>query len=323
MARDAHSNTVYNCQLIRGLYQDVTVQDVTFENRRFPRRDSAQAAGFSVSSEHRDILTKLDASRIVSVTEKGAWAEEKVRKALISKFAIDNSWFPVMCRTGSKNLVRYNNVGLYAKGFHLLSILEDADDSGNVALPGAWAQYNTIDITVAVAAPALAAWNDAIISSLQLFAFTDSLSNYSMVSGSCFLLGASSLKKVAFNSPVKLQRRILRSLIAVSGLTFNRRNHPSQWAQRYLKCIKSNKIVIWHDCINNSVSKHQNHPNRPIYPVPQLIEDLNMWKQKIAAIVYLRRLGTSNMEPHGTQTPRYQCAKPGKLAKTDPKEAHS
>ena len=116
-----------------------------------------------------------------------------------------------------------------------------------------------------------------------------------MVNGSCFLLGASSLKKVAFNSPDKLKRRILRSLIAVSGLTFNKRNHPSQWAQRYLKCIKSNKIVIWHDCINNSVSKHPNHPNRPIYPVPQLIEDLNNWKHKIAAIVYLRRLGTPNI----------------------------
>ena len=73
------------------------------------------------------------------------------------------------------------------------------------------------------------------------------------------------------------------------------RNLPSQLAQRYPKCIKSNKIVIWHDCINNPVSKHPNHPNRPIYTVPRWIADLNNWKHKIAEIVYLRRVGTPNI----------------------------
>ena len=94
------------------------------------------------------------------------------------------------------------------------------------------------------------------------------------------------MKNIGFNCPDKLKRRILRSLIVVSGLTFNKWNHPSQWAQRYLKCIKSNKT--------QSVNS-RNHPNRPLYPIPQLIEDVNNWKHKIAAIVYPRKLGTPNI----------------------------
>ena len=177
VARDANSNISYSCQLVRGLYQTVSVQDVEFVNVRFPIGGAVQSNAFSVISEHRDVLSKIDASRAVAVTENGSWSEKKVKEALINRYPIDNSWFAVMCRTGNENLVRFNNVTLYAKCFHLLGILCDAADAGeNIALPAAWAQYNTIDLTVAAAAAGIAEWNNAVTLN-HLICFGDELSD--------------------------------------------------------------------------------------------------------------------------------------------------
>ena len=177
VGRNNRSNIVYSCQLVRGMYQTVAVQDIEFINVRFPPRNTPQAHAFSVVTEHRDVLSRVDASRTVAVTENGQWAEKKVKEALISRYAIDNSWYAVMCRTGNENLVRFNNVSLYAKCFHLLCILCDAEDSGNaVALPAAWAQYNNIDLTAAAAAAGVAEWNNAVTNN-NIVCFGDDLTD--------------------------------------------------------------------------------------------------------------------------------------------------
>ena len=177
VTRNARSNIVFACQMVRGMYQTVAVQDVEFVNIRFPPRNTAQAHAFSVVSEHRDVLSRIDASRTVAVTENGQWSEKKVKESLISRYAIDNSWYAVMCRTGNENLVRFNNVSLYAKCMHLLTILCDAEDAGHViALPAAWAQYNNIDLTVAAAAAGVAEWNNAVTNN-NIVCFGDELSD--------------------------------------------------------------------------------------------------------------------------------------------------
>ena len=176
IARDTRSNIVYSCQLVRGLYQNIGVQNVDFTNVRFPARNVQQAHAFSVISEHRDILAQIDASRTVSVTDNGMWSEKKVKEALVSRYAIDNTWYPIICRTGNENLVRFNNVGLYAKCFHLIAILCDAADAGhNIAVPAAWAQYQTIDLTAAAAAAGIAEWNNAVTNN-HIVCFGDELS---------------------------------------------------------------------------------------------------------------------------------------------------
>ena len=54
-------------------------------------------------------------------------------------------------------------------------------------------------------------------------------------------------------------------------------------------------LVIWHDAINNSISKHRSNNNR-ILSTDQLKSLLLRYKENITAIVYCRRNGTDNIE---------------------------
>ena len=54
-------------------------------------------------------------------------------------------------------------------------------------------------------------------------------------------------------------------------------------------------LVIWHDAINNSISKHRSNNNRSL-STDQLKSLLLRYKENITAIVYCRRNGTDNIE---------------------------
>ena len=54
-------------------------------------------------------------------------------------------------------------------------------------------------------------------------------------------------------------------------------------------------LVIWHDAINNSISKHRSNNNRCL-STDQLKSLLLRYKENIAAIVYFRRNGTDKIE---------------------------
>ena len=47
-------------------------------------------------------------------------------------------------------------------------------------------------------------------------------------------------------------------------------------------------VIIWHDVINDSLSKHRSNNDNPFTP-ESLIEILKEYKNKISAIVYIHR----------------------------------
>ena len=53
-------------------------------------------------------------------------------------------------------------------------------------------------------------------------------------------------------------------------------------------------IIIWHDLLNNSISKHESNIYRAL-TVPQLIEILQSIENKLRALVYCHRFRTPNI----------------------------
>ena len=54
------------------------------------------------------------------------------------------------------------------------------------------------------------------------------------------------------------------------------------------------RLVIWHDVVNNSLSRHRSNNNEPLTP-SQLIAVLEKYQKLIEAIVYCPREGTPDM----------------------------
>ena len=106
------------------------------------------------------------------------------------------------------------------------------------------------------------------------------------------LLGASSLnyliKDRSKEISIGFKRAIRQHTIPVSGLTFHPKCHPNQRAEQYIKLSKE-KLIIWHDSINNSDWRHPRKPSQKSYTVQFLVADLIRLKNNIVAIVYLQR----------------------------------
>ena len=51
------------------------------------------------------------------------------------------------------------------------------------------------------------------------------------------------------------------------------------------------RLVIWHDVVNNSLSRHRSNNNKPLTP-SQLIAVLEEYQERIEAISYCPREGT-------------------------------
>ena len=54
------------------------------------------------------------------------------------------------------------------------------------------------------------------------------------------------------------------------------------------------RLVIWHDVVNNSLSRHRSNNNKPLTP-SQLIAVLEEYQECIEAIVYCPREGTPDI----------------------------
>ena len=79
-----------------------------------------------------------------------------------------------------------------------------------------------------------------------------------------FLIGASCLDN-AFNSLERLkQKGLKRNILAIRGLSLNPQalDHRKK-LQNFLLRSKTEKLVVWHDVISNSISKHRSNSNRP------------------------------------------------------------
>ena len=109
------------------------------------------------------------------------------------------------------------------------------------------------------------------------------------------IIGPSSLDNIIKQFPQRLKHRICQNTIAtIRGLTFDTRSSRGQRAQLAITKSRSSEIIFWHDCINNSVSRHTTKPFRKPYSVQKLVYHLKKLKNKILAIIYLQR----NLSPN-------------------------
>ena len=115
------------------------------------------------------------------------------------------------------------------------------------------------------------------------------------------IIGASSLCRTLDSIPYKTKKLFVRSCFSVPGLSFNdkaiNRHKILQNLLTRGSLRKVNNIIIWHDVINNSISPHRSNNYQP-NSIDQLIENLLLFKDRIKAIVYCRRLGMQVISPN-------------------------
>ena len=113
------------------------------------------------------------------------------------------------------------------------------------------------------------------------------------------VIGASSLCGTLDTIPYKTKKLCVRSCFSVPGLSFNdkaiNRHKILQNILTRGSLSKVNNVIIWHDVINNSISPQRSNNYQPS-SIDQLIENLLLFKDRIKAIVYCRRLGTGDIK---------------------------
>ena len=104
-----------------------------------------------------------------------------------------------------------------------------------------------------------------------------------------FILGASYLDHALRILSAPSQKRVKETCFTKPGISFNFNARDSQKTiQYYLHHFLSNRIdlVIWHDAINNYISKHRSNNNRSL-STDQLKSLLLRYKENITAIEYV------------------------------------
>ena len=116
-----------------------------------------------------------------------------------------------------------------------------------------------------------------------------------------FILAASSLSHALKKLPVKQQKRLEQYFFALPGASANpRATNKRKTLQHFLNPQTGyyrarTDIVVWHDLINNSLSKHPNNNNQPLDKT-ELIAELLKYKHNIRAIIYCQRDKTPNIQ---------------------------
>ena len=114
-----------------------------------------------------------------------------------------------------------------------------------------------------------------------------------------YLIGASSLDHTIKHIPYYQRRPLTGSSYTIKGLSFN----PN--AVNKLKILQNllsgrgvlarkQKIIIWHDVINNTISKHRSNRDTEC-SISKLKEILIEFRHRIEAIIYCRRGGTNDI----------------------------
>ena len=112
-----------------------------------------------------------------------------------------------------------------------------------------------------------------------------------------FILAASSLHHALKKLSPASQKRVSQSCLAIPGLSFNHnavnvRKTCQYQLDHYL--LNRTDIVIWHDAVNNSFSRHRSNNFKALTP-NQLKKILLNYKRNIYAIVYCKRVGTEDI----------------------------
>ena len=111
------------------------------------------------------------------------------------------------------------------------------------------------------------------------------------------LVGASCLDNAYISLSYTTRKRLKKDIIAIRGLSLNPKSiNPLKILQNILKkrFLESKKIIIWHEVVSNSISKHRSKRDNPC-EIDKLLEILTGLKQNIEAILYCRRLGSPNL----------------------------
>ena len=110
-------------------------------------------------------------------------------------------------------------------------------------------------------------------------------------------MGASCLDNAYRSLSYTTRKRLKKDIIAIRGLSLNPKSiSPPKILQKLLKkgFLESKKVIIWHDVVSNSLSKHRSNRDN-LCEIDKLLEILTGLKQNIEAILYCRRLGSPNL----------------------------
>ena len=109
-----------------------------------------------------------------------------------------------------------------------------------------------------------------------------------------FILAASSLDHALETLPSEKRDQYKEKIFSIPGLSLNpKTKNPQKIVQNLLsKDLKEkNEVVIWHDVLNNSISRHDSN-NYQALTVLQLIDELKAIQDKLCALVYCQRYRT-------------------------------
>ena len=114
-----------------------------------------------------------------------------------------------------------------------------------------------------------------------------------------YIIGASSLNATIGRVPYKFWRELLGRSYSLGGLSFNwNAENPLKVLQNLLTgrgtLARRYKVIIWHDIINNSISKHRSKNYRAI-SVEKLLQILRDFSHRIGAVVYCKREGAPDI----------------------------
>ena len=112
-----------------------------------------------------------------------------------------------------------------------------------------------------------------------------------------FIVAASSVDHALYTLNPENRKTYNEKIFSIPGLSLNpNTKNPKKLVQNLLSKDLSDKtdIVIWHDVLNNSISKHESNNFRPL-TVPQLVEILKSIENKLRALVYCHRFRTPNI----------------------------
>ena len=112
-----------------------------------------------------------------------------------------------------------------------------------------------------------------------------------------FILGASSLHHALETLPTEENSFLKEKIYTIPGLSLNNQaKNPQKIVQNLLlkDFAEKNEIVIWHDVLNNSLSKHKSNNFRAL-SVSELLDILRSLENKLRALVYCHRIRTPDI----------------------------
>ena len=109
-----------------------------------------------------------------------------------------------------------------------------------------------------------------------------------------FILAASSFHHSLGTLTREEKEQLKNKIYSIPGLSLNpKTKNPKKVVQNLLSkdLAEKNDIVFWHDVLNNSISQHDSN-NFCFLSVPDLIEVLKGFQDKLCALVYCHRYRT-------------------------------